>query len=121
MAESANVAARWSRANGGLERRSTVREPVLSPALIVESDGRRRPCVIIDQSPAGLRLSVSESGPLAAAFCVVDLVAGMARDVELAWTAPPEAGVRIVRSHDLHHPQDARAEELQRIRIAVLG
>lgn len=112
---------RWSRANAGLERRATPREPVLLPALIVLADGARRPCVIVDRSLGGLRISLPTDEPIPDAFCVVDLVTGMGREMEVAWRAAPEAGLRTVRTHDLDAPQDGIGESLRQIRIAVLG
>ena len=35
------ITERWSRANGGIERRATPREPVLLPALLIEEDVER--------------------------------------------------------------------------------
>ena len=112
---------RWSRASGGLERRANPREQVLLPALIVEADGRRRPCVIIDRSLGGLRLNVPGEEAASLSFCVLDLVTGMARDVEVAWSRAPEIGVRIVRTYDLDQPQEGLGETLRQIRISVLG
>ena len=89
------ITERWSRANGGIERRATPREPVLLPALLIEADGRRRPCVILDRSEGGLRLNLSGDEPAPDAFCVLDLVTGMGREVQVAWRKPPELGVRV--------------------------
>ena len=112
---------RWSRANAGIERRATPREQVLLPALIVEADGRRRPCVIVDRSDGGLRISLPGDEPAPDAFCVLDLVTGMGREVEVAWRNLPELGLRIVRTYDLDRPQEGVGETLRQIRIAVLG
>lgn len=115
------ITERWSRANGGIERRATPREPVLLPALLVETDGRRRACVILDRSEGGLRLSLPGDEPAPDAFCVLDLVTGMGREVQIAWRKPPELGVRTVRTYDLDQPQDGLGDVLRQIRISVLG
>ena len=115
------ITERWSRANGGIERRATPREPVLLPALLVETDGRRRACVILDRSEGGLRLSLPGDEPAPDAFCVLDLVTGMGREVQVAWRRPPELGVRTVRTYDLDQPQAGLGEVLRQIRISVLG
>lgn len=112
---------RWSRANGGVERRATPREPVLLPALLVEEGGRRRPCVILDRSEGGLRINLPGDEQAPDSFCVLDLVTGMGREVEVAWRRPPELGVRTVRTYDLDQPQEGLGEVLRQIRIAVLG
>lgn len=114
-------AERWSRANAGVERRATPREPVLLPALIIEADGRRRPCVIVDRSEGGLRISLPGDQATPETFCVLDLVTGMGREVEVAWRNLPELGLKIVRTYDLDRPQDGVGETLRQIRIAVLG
>ncbi|CAN7327364.1 PilZ domain-containing protein [Phenylobacterium sp. LjRoot164] len=115
------ITERWSRASGGIERRATPREPVLLPALLVEADGRRRPCVILDRSEGGLRLNLPGDEPAPDAFCVLDLVTGMGREVHVAWRKPPELGVRTVRTYDLDQPQEGLGEVLRQIRISVLG
>ena len=112
---------RWSRANGGIERRATPREPVLLPALLVEEGGRKRPCVILDRSEGGLRLNLPGDEAAPDSFCVLDLVTGMGREVQIAWRKPPELGVRTVRTYDLDQPQDGLGEVLRQIRMSVLG
>ncbi|WP_312166511.1 PilZ domain-containing protein [Phenylobacterium sp.] len=119
--DATSIIERWSRANGGVERRATPRESVLLPALLVEEGGRRRPCVILDRSEGGLRLSLPGDEPAPDAFCVLDLVTGMGREVQVAWRRPPELGVRTVRAYDLDQPQEGLGETLRQIRIAVLG
>lgn len=116
------TAERWSRANADIERRATPREPVLLPALIVEAAGRRRPCVIVDRSLAGLRISLAAGmEEVPETFCVLDLVTGMGREVEVAWRRTPEMGLKVVRAYDLDQPQEGVGEVLRQIRIAVLG
>lgn len=112
---------RWSRANAGMERRATPREQVLLPALIVEAGGRRRPCVIVDRSLGGLRISLPADDAVPDTFCILDLVTGMGREVEVAWRRAPEMGLKVVRTYDLDLPQDGIGETLRQIRIAVLG
>ena len=112
---------RWSRANGGIERRATPREPVLLPALLIEEGGRKRPCVILDRSEGGLRLNLPGDEAAPDSFCVLDLVTGMGREVQVAWRRPPELGVRTVRTYDLDQPQAGLGEVLRQIRISVLG
>ena len=46
---------------------------------------------------------------------------GMGREVEVAWRAGPQMGLRIVRAYDLDQPQEGVGEALRQIRIAVLG
>lgn len=117
----ATTTERWSRANADMERRATPREPVLLPALLVEMGGRRRPCVIVDRSQGGMRLSVPDEKAVPETFFVLDLVTGMGREVEAAWRSSPEVGVKIVRSFDLGEPQEGVGETLRQIRISVLG
>ena len=112
---------RWSRANGGIERRATPREPVLLPALLIEAGGRKRPCVILDRSEGGLRINLPGDEAAPDSFCILDLVTGMGREVEVAWRRPPELGVRTVRTYDLDQPQEGLGEALRQIRISVLG
>ncbi len=115
------AAERMSRANSGIERRASPREPVLLPALIVEADGQRRPCVIVDRSTGGLRISLSDDQPVPDSFSVVDLVTGVGREVEVAWRALPMVGVRTLQECDLRAPADAFGENLRKVWIAVLG
>jgi hypothetical protein len=115
------ITERWSRANGGVERRATPREQVLLPALIVEAGGRRRACVILDRSEGGLRISVPTDEAVPDAFCILDLVTGVGREVEVAWRRAPELGLRTLRAYDLDHPQEGVGEALRQIWIAVLG
>lgn len=115
------ITERWSRANGGVERRATPREQVLLPALIVEANGRRRPCVILDRSEGGLRISLPTEEATPELFCILDLVTGMGREVEVAWRAGPQMGLRIMQAYDLDQPQQGVGEALRQIRIAVLG
>ena len=112
---------RWSRANAGIERRATPREPVLLPALIVLDDGARRPCVIVDRSLGGLRISLPTDEPTPERFCVVDLVTGMGREMEVAWRSAPEMGLRTLATYDLGVIQEGVGETLRRIWIGVLG
>ena len=112
---------RWSRANGGIERRATPREPVLLPALLIEAGGRKRPCVILDRSEGGLRINLPGDEAAPDSFCILDLVTGMGREVQVAWRRLPELGVRTVRTYDLDQPQAGLGEVLRQIRISVLG
>lgn len=113
---------RWSRANAGIERRATPREQVLLPALIVDAAGRRWPCVIVDRSLGGLRISVPDGvDDVPSTFCVLDLVTGMGREVETAWRNAPELGLKVLGTYDLNQPQEGVGEALRQIRIAVLG
>jgi hypothetical protein len=112
---------RWSRANHDMERRATPRDQVLLPALIVLPDGGRRPCVIVDRSEGGLRISLPTGDSVPNAFCVIDLVSGIGREMEVAWRHADNVGLRTVRTHDLDLPQDGIGETLRQVRIAVLG
>ena len=115
------ITERWSRANGGVERRAAPREQVLLPALIVDPDGRRRPCVIVDRSEGGLRISLPTVETTRDWFYVLDLVTGVGREVEVAWRRGPDMGLRTLRTYDLDGAEDGVGETLRKIWISVLG
>ena len=69
----------------------------------------------------GLRISLPTEEATPPVFCILDLVTGMGREVEVAWRAGPQMGLRIVRAYDLDQPQEGVGEALRQIRIAVLG
>jgi hypothetical protein len=112
---------RWSRASGGVERRAAAREAVLLPAIIVLEDGRRIPCVIVDRSAGGLRVTLPTGDETPKTFCVVDLVTGVGREMALAWRQADNAGLRTLKTHALDNPKDEVGERLRQVWIAALG
>ncbi|KQW71378.1 hypothetical protein ASE17_00280 [Phenylobacterium sp. Root77] len=89
--------------------------------MLIEEGGRKRPCVILDRSEGGLRINLPGDEPAPETFCILDLVTGMGREVQVAWRRPPEVGVMTLRAYDLDQPQEGLGEALRKIRISVLG
>jgi hypothetical protein len=115
-----NGGERWSRANASIDRRATPREQVLLPALLVDTEGGRRGCVILDRSEGGLRIQMPTPDPVADTFAVVDLVSGVGHEVEVVWRHAPTIGVRSLRTFDLNAVMDDRGARLQQIWNAAL-
>ncbi|WP_297513254.1 PilZ domain-containing protein [uncultured Caulobacter sp.] len=72
-------------------------------------------CVIRDLSSVGARVQMLSSNAPPARAQLVDLVAGLAHDVTVAWQRDREFGLRIVRTYDLRGLTPAAAGAAKRI------
>ena len=58
-------------------------------------------CVIRDVSDIGVRVQMLAGATPPAKAQLVDLAAGLAHDVQMAWQKDREVGFKIIKSHDL--------------------
>lgn len=72
-------------------------------------------CVIRDLSSQGVRVQMLTGGAPAGQVQLVDLEAGLAHDVSVAWQREREFGMRIVRTYDLRGLAPAVAGTAKRI------
>ncbi len=72
-------------------------------------------CIIRDLSSSGARIQMLSSNAPPAKVQLVDLVAGLAHDVTVAWQRDREIGMRIVRTYDLRGLTPAAAGAAKRI------
>ncbi len=72
-------------------------------------------CVIRDLSSSGARVQMLSSSAPPGQVQLVDLAAGLAHDVTVAWQRDREIGMRIVRTYDLRGLTPAAAGAAKRI------
>jgi hypothetical protein len=72
-------------------------------------------CVIRDLSSSGARIQMLSSNAPPGKVQLVDLAAGLAHDVTVAWQRERELGLRIVRTYDLRGLTPAAAGPAKRI------
>lgn len=72
-------------------------------------------CVIRDLSSQGARVQMLTGGAPTGQIQLVDLDAGLAHDVTVAWQREREIGMRIVRTYDLRGLAPAAAGTAKRI------
>jgi hypothetical protein len=75
-------------------------------------------CVIRDLSSSGARVQMLSSSAPPGKVQLVDLAAGLAHDVTVAWQRERELGLRIVRTYDLRGLTPAAAGAAKRIWLA---
>ncbi|NQE61052.1 PilZ domain-containing protein [Caulobacter sp. RHG1] len=78
-------------------------------------------CVIRDLSSSGARIQMLTAAAPPGQAQLVDLVAGLAHDVTVAWQRDREIGIRIVRTYDLRGLAPAAAGTAKRIWQASQG
>jgi hypothetical protein len=61
---------------------------------VVTAPGLEMPCLIVDQSAAGMKLRLNRATTLPRQVVVIDLARGMAIEADLAWQKGLEAGVK---------------------------
>lgn len=72
-------------------------------------------CVIRDLSSSGARVQLLSHNAPPGQVQLVDLAAGLAHDVTVAWQREREVGMRIVRTYDLRGLAPAAARTAKRI------
>lgn len=72
-------------------------------------------CVIRDLSSSGARVQMLSSSAPPGQAQLVDLAAGLAHDVSIAWQRDREVGMRIIRTYDLRGLAPAAARTAKRI------
>lgn len=72
-------------------------------------------CVIRDLSSTGARIQMLAAAAPPGQAQLIDLVAGLAHDVTVAWQKEREIGLRIVRTYDLRGLTPAAAGAAKRI------
>jgi hypothetical protein len=75
-------------------------------------------CVIRDLSSNGARVQMLSSAAPPGQVQLVDLAAGLAHDVTVAWQREREVGMRIVRTYDLRGLAPAAAQTAKRMWLA---
>jgi hypothetical protein len=75
-------------------------------------------CVIRDLSSSGAKVQMLQSAAPPGQVQLVDLVAGLAHDVSVAWQRDREIGLRIGRTYDLRGLTPAAASAAKRIWLA---
>ncbi|MDI1327957.1 MAG: PilZ domain-containing protein [Brevundimonas sp.] len=75
------------------DRRFEPRRPANSRGVIVAA-GLELPCLIVDQSSAGLRVRLDRSFALTGSVIVIDLARGVAIECLVAWSKGLEAGMK---------------------------
>lgn len=75
-------------------------------------------CVIRDLSSGGARIQMLSGAAPPGKAQLIDLVAGLAHDVTVAWQRDREVGMRIVRTYDLRGLTPAIAGAAKRIWLA---
>lgn len=75
-------------------------------------------CVIRDLSSSGARVQMLASSAPPGQAQLVDLVAGLAHDVAVAWQRDREVGMRILKTYDLRGLTPAAAGAAKRIWLA---
>ena len=76
-------------------------------------------CIIRDLSSSGARIQMMSSAAPPGKVQLVDLVAGLAHDVTVAWQRDREVGMRIARTYDLRGLTPAVAGSAKRIWLAA--
>ena len=77
-----------------IDRRLQPRISANARAVIV-APGIEMTCVILDTSTGGLRVRTDRQLALPAGVIVVDIIAGLALETEVAWRKGVEAGLKI--------------------------
>lgn len=72
-------------------------------------------CIIRDLSSSGAKVQMLSSSAPPGTAQLVDLAAGLAHDVTIAWQRDREVGMRIVRTYDLRGLAPAAAQTAKRI------
>ncbi len=72
-------------------------------------------CIIRDVSDAGVRVQMLAGVAPPAKVQLVDLAAGLAHDVQLAWQKEREVGFRVLKTHDLRGLTHASARTAKNI------
>ncbi|WP_417903572.1 PilZ domain-containing protein [Caulobacter henricii] len=75
-------------------------------------------CVIRDVSESGIRVQMLAGVAPPAQVQLVDLAAGLAHDVQLAWQREREVGFKILKSHDLRGLTHASARTAKNLWMA---
>lgn len=75
------------------DRRNELRKPANARGVVV-APGLEIGCVISDLSAGGMRLRLDRNLALPQRVTVVDIAAGLAHEVEVAWRKPAEIGVK---------------------------
>lgn len=75
------------------DRRFETRSPANARGVIV-APGLELPCLIADQSAAGMKLRLDRAYPLPPRVVVVDVGQALAIEVEVVWNKGLEAGVK---------------------------
>lgn len=75
------------------DRRFEARSPANTRGLVV-APGVEMPCLIVDQSGAGLKVRLNRAMTLSGPVVVVDLAQGVAVEAEVAWSKGAEAGLK---------------------------
>ena len=75
-------------------------------------------CLIRDLSSSGAKIQMLSNTTPPGQVQLVDLVAGLAHDVTVAWQRDREIGLRIVRTYDLRGLAPAAASTAKRIWLA---
>lgn len=75
-------------------------------------------CVIRDLSSGGAKIQMLSNTAPPANAQLVDLVAGLAHDVTIAWQRDREVGLRIARTYDLRGLTPAAGAAAKRIWLA---
>jgi len=97
----------------GPDRRAHPRETLFTVAMLVVADGNTRACTLVDRSLGGVRVRLEPWDDLPDRFQLIDLLSGLAYDLETVWRAPPEAGARRLRTYDLRRPDSVAGCRLQ--------
>ena len=72
-------------------------------------------CVIRDVSDGGVRVQMLAGAAPPAKAQLVDLAAGLAHDVQMAWQKEREVGFKILKTHDLRGLTHASARTAKNI------
>lgn len=75
------------------DRRFEPRLPVKARGLVV-APGLELPCLILDQSVAGLRVRLERNLALPALVVIIDLAQAMALEADVVWCKGHEAGLK---------------------------
>lgn len=75
------------------DRRGEGRKSVNARGVVV-APGLELPCLIVDVSSSGMKLRLERGLALPSPVQVIDVVAGTAQEVDVAWTKGLEAGVK---------------------------
>jgi hypothetical protein len=78
-------------------------------------------CVIRDVSEGGVRVQMLAGVCPPTKAQLVDLAAGLAHDVQLAWEKNREVGFKVLKTHDLRGLTHASARTAKKIWVASQG
>ncbi len=79
-----------------IERRGAARQTINVPSKVVLQNGRSKPCVIVNESETGAKLSLSRTVILPSEFSLALPHRGRTRLARLVWRRDEEAGVCFV-------------------------